>query len=705
MDFESLLPSVRGEGARRADEGLSSPKVKVKAIGPILLLVPLLLTCAREQEPPPVFLISIDTLRSDHLSVYGSASVRTPAFDAFARDAVLFERAYSHSPLTLPSHATILSGLLPAEHGVRDNTGFRVDAKTALLQSVLGAHGYTTGAAVSAYVLRGATGIGRDFASYDDEVERDVAGKSLGAVQRRGDDTLAVAERWLAANPSRPFYFLHFYEPHAPYEHGGYTGEVVASDALLARFFATLKTRGLYDRALIVVLSDHGEGLGDHGEDEHGIFLYREAIQVPLLIKLPDNRHGGTRVAAPIGLADVMPTILGVLGIDAPKTDGRALFANGGPAELGPRSVYSETWYPRFHFGWSELHSLVDGDEHFLDAPHPELYDLRRDPRETRNLMEERRRRFVALRQAIAPLKRAASAPAPVTAEEAAKLAALGYIGSAAPADGPLPDPKEKTGVFRELQQAFRLYREGKDAEALAAFDRLLQDNPGMIDLWDMRSKVLFRMGRLDDAIAAGKEALRRSPASASLAVDLAHQLLLGGRLDEAAQHAELALKSDPARAHEILARIALMRGDLAAAEREASAAGDNDAARYTLARVAHRKGDHATVERLTAALIAKPEARRLPGLYALRGDALARLGRDPEAEQAFREELRLAPASPEANRGLVVLLVTQGRPEEATNVIRAWARAAPTRATYDAIAETLRVVGDEEGARYWRSR
>ncbi|HET8772994.1 MAG TPA: sulfatase-like hydrolase/transferase, partial [Thermoanaerobaculia bacterium] len=645
-------------------------------------IVPLLFTCAGEREPAPVFLISIDTLRSDHLSAYGS-SVRTPAIDAFAADAVLFERAYSHSPLTLPSHATILSGLLPAEHGVRDNTGFRVNAQTPLLQSILAAHGYTTGAAVSAYVLRRATRIDRGFGTYDDDVERDTSGKSLGAVQRRGEDTVAAAERWLAASPSRPFYFLHLYEPHAPYGDGGYAGDVAAADGLLGRFFDALKARGLYDRALIVVLSDHGEGLGDHGEDEHGIFLYREAIQVPLLVKLPENRLRGTRVAAPVGLADVMPTVLGILGIDAPKTDGRALVADGALAALPPRPVYSETWYPRFHFGWSELHSLVDGDEHFIDAPRPELYDVRNDPRETKNVLEERRRRFVAMRQAIAPLKRAASAPAPVSAEDAAKLAALGYIGSAAPAEGPLPDPKDKTGVFRELQQAFRFYREGKDAEALAAFDRLLRDEPDMVDLWDVRAKVLFRMGRMDEAIASGKEALRRSPTSATLAVDLAQQLLLAGRLDEAKQHAELAVNGDPGRAREILARIALFRGDLDTAQREATAAGDNDAARYTLARVAQRKGDYATVERLTATLV----TRRLPGLHALRGDALARLGRDAEAEQAFREELRLVPASPEANRGLIVLLVTQGRTEEATQVVRAFANAAPTRATYAAIA------------------
>jgi tetratricopeptide (TPR) repeat protein len=661
---------------------------------PLLSLILVTTTCNKRPARPAVIIISIDTLRADRLPVYGYRGITTPALDAFARDAVVYERAWSHSPLTLPSHATILSGLLPAEHGVRDNTGFHLDEKTKLLPSILKANGYATGAAVSAYVLRSATGIANGFDAFDEVRERAGSRQSLGAVQRPGEESADVARAFIAAHAQQPFfYFLHLYEPHAPYE-PTYDGEIVTSDAILGRFFDFLKEQQLYDDALIVVLSDHGEGLGDHGEDEHGIFLYREAIHVPLLVKLPKNERGGTRVAGDVGLVDVTPTILDVLGVkDTGRMDGRPFLPT-----LTPRPQYSETWYPRFHFGWSDLHSLVVGNEHFIDAPRPELYDLAADPAERQNVLEQRRRRYAAMRAQLAPFKREAAAPSAIDPEEAEKLAALGYIGSAAPASGPLPDPKDKTGAFRDLRRAFELYRAGKDEEALAAFDLILRDNPDMVDLWDMRSKVLFRLGRASEAIEAGQEALRRSPASGHLAVDLANQFLLTGHLDDAAAHASLALKSEPLKAHELLARIALVRGDVTAAETHANQAGDSPAALYTRARVAHRKGDYTKVVTLTATIA-------LPGVHALRGDALARLGRDREAEAAFREEIRLAPTDAEAYRGLIVLLVAQGRTDEATQTVLALAKAAPNKQTYQAIAETLRVVGDEPGARYWAQK
>jgi Flp pilus assembly protein TadD len=675
----------------------------------LLLALPLLLTCrARENKagapPPPVILISIDTLRSDHLPAYGYRAIRTPALDAFRRDAVLFERAYSHTPLTLPSHATILTGLLPAQHGVRDNVGFPLKAGAeTLLASRLKARGYATGAAVSAYVLRAATGIAQGFDSFDDEVDRGAGDQSLGAVQRGGAKTIAAARTWLTSHPNGPlFYFLHLYEPHAPYDapepfrsrgHTAYDAEIEYTDALLGEFFAFLKTRGLYDNALIVVLSDHGEGLGDHDEDEHGIFLYREALQVPLLVKLPANARAGTTIHTPVGLVDVAGIVL------------RA------SPDVPPRPIYSETYYPRFHFGWSDLHSLIDAGEHYIDAPRAELYDLARDPAERANILADRRRSYARLRDLLLPLKQETAAPSAINAEDAQKLAALGYIGSAAPASGPLPDPKDRTRTFRELREAFRLYRAGDDAAALARFERILAQNPDMIDVWDVRSKLLFRMGRTAEAIAAGKEALRRSPSSTHLAIDLANAMLLAGQTEDGERHAQLALTNDPARAHELLARIALIRGDLPTAEREArlaiAAPGETNAALYTLARVQQKQNRPAEVLRLTddlLARLARTNGRPLRGLHALRGDALARLGNPAAAETAFRQELRLSPADPEATRALIVLLASQGRTNEATALIRQFATLSPNRQTYEIIAQTLEVLGDPQGAKYWRS-
>ena len=275
-------------------------------------LLALLLFACRGRESaalPPIILISVDTFRSDRLGVV------TPRLDAFRRDAVTFERAYSHSPLTLPSHATILSGVLPAEHGVRDNVGFRMK-NVPRLPAQLKTRGYTTAGAVSAYVLRKATGIADGFDAYDDEIDRESGDQSLGAVQRAGARTIDMAKQWIAKRADPFFYFLHLYEPHAPYDApepfrsqhpNAYDAEVAYSDALLGQFFDFLRERDLYDRALIVVLSDHGEGLGDHGEDEHGIFLYREAIQVPLLVKLPHRARAGETVSTPVGLQEVTP--------------------------------------------------------------------------------------------------------------------------------------------------------------------------------------------------------------------------------------------------------------------------------------------------------------------------------------------------------------------------------------------------------------
>lgn len=669
-------------------------------------LVLFLVAChGRESSPPPIILISIDTLRSDRLPAYGYRGIATPHLDAFRRDAVLFERAYSHTPLTLPSHATILTGALPSVHGAHDNVGFRMK-NIPTLPAQLKTRGYATAGAISAYVLRGATGMSEGFDAYDDVIDRGAGDKSLGAVQRSGLKTIEIAKQWITSQKEQQpfFYFLHLYEPHAPYEApepfrsryaNSYDAEVAYSDELLGGLFAFLRERGLYDRSLIVVLSDHGEGLGDHEEDEHGIFLYREAIQVPLLVKLPSQARAGETAKTPVGLQDVAPMIL------------------GGTIDVKPRPIYSETWYPRFHFGWSELHSLVDGDEHFIDAPKAELYDLRQDPAERKNILPDRRRRAAAMRAAIAPLKHEPAAPSAVDPEEAQKLAALGYIGSGTMTrSGPLPDPKDRTATFRELRQAFRLQREGSDAAALAKFDRILEQDPEMIDAWDVRSKLLFRMGRTADSIASAKEALRRSPSSTHLAIDLANALLIAGEMEDAQRHAELALKSDPSRAHEILARIALLRGDLTAAESEArlavDAPGETNAALYTLARVEQKKGRPAEVVRLTGDLLdrlARSGGRPLRGLHALRGDALARNGDTAAAERAFREELRLFPGDAEAYRGLIVLLASQGRTEEATRLIREFAAASPNKQTYEVIAQTLEVLGDREGARYWRGR
>ena len=263
---------------------------------PAALAALLMFTCAREGTLPhgqnvQVVLISIDTLRSDHLPAYGYHNVSTPALDDFRRDAILFRNAWSHCPMTLPSHLTMLTGLLPPQLGVRDNVGFRFDAtKHPSVPSILHAHGYATGAAVSSFVLHGDSGIGAMFDDYDDAIDT-YEGASFGEFQRPGTTTEARAEKWIGAHESQPFfYFFHIYEPHVPYESGSYDGDIAAADAIVGKLLSFLKSKGIYNRALIIITSDHGEGLGDHGEAQHSILIYREAIQVPLLVKLPQSQ-------------------------------------------------------------------------------------------------------------------------------------------------------------------------------------------------------------------------------------------------------------------------------------------------------------------------------------------------------------------------------------------------------------------------------
>jgi arylsulfatase A-like enzyme/Tfp pilus assembly protein PilF len=669
-----------------------------------------------------VILISVDTLRSDHLPAYGYSAVQTPNLDALRNDSILYERAYSHTPLTFPSHTSMLTGLLPADSGIRDNTGYKLAKNVPTLAEALKKNGYATGAAISAFVLRKQTGIDRGFDFYDDDTEAIGPSRVIGRIQRRGPDTVKVAREWIARQNENPFFFfLHLYDPHTPYDAPepfagkyplAYDAEIAYVDQSVGEFLQSLKDSGVYDRALIIFLSDHGEGLNEHQEEEHGLFLYREAIQVPLMVKLPKQAMAGKSVAAPVQLADVLPTIVAQTKtrFDGAKLAGRSLldFLDAGVAKE-TRSIYSETYYPRFHFGWSDLHSLIRGNDHFIRAPKPELYDLAADPGEKVNTLTENRRVYSALRTAIEPFVKEAAAPAAVDPEEAAKLAALGYLGSSMTADsgGALADPKDKIDTFRQMKVAFTLQRDRKYVEALAAVDAILAENDRMTDMWDLKAKLLQTLGRFPEAIEAAKQAFRLSPNAAHLAISIADLYLELNDTAQAQAHAELALKGEGGRAHEVLARVWMMRGDLAKAEKEAQASladkADRATTLLTLARIEKQRGDYAkALTYLDQAMTAVKESRTVSKLHFMRGDVLARLGRDAEAEKEFREEIQWFPEDPQAYKNLMLLLVVQGRTQEATQLIFDLIKASPSPPAYLAVAETLRVVGDERGARFW---
>jgi arylsulfatase A-like enzyme/Flp pilus assembly protein TadD len=699
----------------------------------ILLAAVLSAGCARQgprvaRAGTPIVLISIDTLRADHLPAYGYSGVATPAIDAFRKDSVLFADASSPCPLTLPAHASILTGLLPPAHGVRNNLGYTLDAAAhPTLPRWLKARGYATGAAVSAYVLAGKTGLSDSFDLYDDAIPmptRPEAASVVSQVQRAGAETERRALAWLDGARSKPFFlFLHLYEPHSPYEppepfrsrypKAPYDGEIAAADAIVGDFLGELRRRGVYDRAIVVLLSDHGEGLGQHGEKEHGIFLYREALHVPLLIKLPGSARAGETVKAPVTLVDLVPTLARILGAAPPAgADGRPMLEASLDAR---RRLYAETFYPRIHLGWSALRSIWDGRYDFIDSPKPELYDVAGDPGETRNrfspeepVAREGKRLLEKIGSAFAP-------PAPASAEDMKKLAALGYLTGAAPEpSGPPRVPREEIGTIGEIESAYRLAADGRSEEAVAVLRRILERNPQLFDAQYKLADTLAKMDRVEESAEAYRRAIALAPSIAGeLSVGLGRACLRLSRWDEAEANARIALREHPGPAHSILARAAVGRGDLDAGEREAAEArripGSETDADLIAAEILIRRG------RPADALAALDGARRridaasggpVEGLAYLRGDALARLDRRAEAEQAFREEIRLFPRNTEAYARLAVVLALEHRTlGEVRRLFEDMGRANPGKDGARLAAKTLESLGDREAAAEWRRR
>ncbi|MFN7963080.1 MAG: sulfatase-like hydrolase/transferase [Thermoanaerobaculia bacterium] len=672
---------------------------------------------AKSYPGAPIVLISIDTLRSDHLPLYGYDKVETPALSAFRREAILFERAYSHYPLTLPSHVSILTGQLPPDHGVRDNVGYPfVAAKHPFLPALLKAAGYTTGAAVSAFVLHGDTGLRQGFDFYDDaiEVKKDTP---LAGLQRPGAETLKRALRWLdTAQAGKPFLFLHFYEPHTPYQPPEpyasryalpYDGEIATVDAVVGQLLTELKARKLYDRAVIVLLSDHGEGLGDHGEEEHGLFLYREALQVPLLLKLPGGDRGGETVKAPAELVDVAPTLLTLAGVPLPAgLAGVPLTTLGTDAPA--REIYSETFYPRLHMGWSDLASLIRDRFHYIEGPDPELFDLETDYAERNNVLSGQKKAFAELREAIRPRRKPLAAPSAVDAETQAKLAALGYTGAPRLVDdGALADPKSKIGSLEDLKQATRLMGRERWAEAIPLLQRMVEANPLMEDGWEKLAICQVKLGRRGEAVEVYKRALENSGGSPLVALTLASLLTELGSLDEARKHAELALSSSPAKAHQQLAEIALAGGRLAEAESHAREAAEADPKRtsswITLAQVLARGGKLLEARNALARVESElgtggdePPA----GFLLVKGDLEAREEKPAEAAKSFEEEIRRHPDLLDAYSRLAILRATQGEATEAVATLQRMVEAnGRSPAAYAVAVETLRILGDPAGS------
>lgn len=476
----------------------------------------------------PVIVVSIESLRADRLPVYGYAGVRTPAIDALAADSVTFDRAYAHSPLTLPSHVSLLSGLLPFQTGVRDEVGFTIPSTVSLLPQLLHRRGFKTAGVVSSCLLRADTGLGQVFGFFDDEPSGGGAEEAGGACARDGAESLKVAEHWIeSVGTARFFLFLQIDGPQPgaapvePLSHlSPYDARIAYADDLVGQLVAFLKKRGLYNGGILVLTSDHGEGLGDHGEQGHGLFLYEEAVRTPLIVKLPRRDGGGRHSTALVQHIDIAPTILDLMGAPSPSgLGGRSLrrLLDSPTATLPDRQIYAESLAPRYRFGWSEVASLADGRYRYVSSARPELYDLAQDPKERANLAEGDANTAQQMHAALDALTGRSPVPVPsaVPEPDRERLAVMGYAtGLPGPApDVPgdqLPDPKDRVSAANHYLEACRLAARGQSDQAIAIYRAVVSGDPSLAAGWD----------RLVDVLVAGRQ-FKEAADALSLLLDL----------------------------------------------------------------------------------------------------------------------------------------------------------------------------------------
>ncbi len=508
-----------------------------------------------------LLLITLDTTRADHLGCYGWQRASTPALDALAQTGTRFEHAYANVPITLASHASMLTGTRPPEHGVRDNGRFALGKELPTLAEVFKSHGYQTAAFIGSSMLDSRYGLNRGFDTYDDQMPRPASGPPY--LERRGDLVCSSAVAWLDEHHDKPFMcWVHFFDPHAPYEppkeffertKDPYDGEIAFMDANVGRLLKWLDEKHLRDKTLVVVVGDHGESLGEHGYDWHALLVYDSTLHVPLIISLPGLLPKQQVCAQLAGVSDVMPTVLDLMGWETPgDVTGRSLepVLRGGPVE--PISIYAETEFPCYAFGWSPLQCLIGEQWTYIRAPKCELYDRRADPKELTNLAEARPDVAARLEAELTRIEESMVIRQPANVELDAEtqraLAGLGYVGAPAPPDSVAVrrNPMEMLGVVRDFDEAKVLLEEKRSEEAIAALEPLAKASPQSFVIFDLLGKAYATAGRFDEARYALLDALALAPTSSKTYLNLAHVLSVQGRVPDAIDACRKAIENAP---------------------------------------------------------------------------------------------------------------------------------------------------------------
>lgn len=516
-----------------------------------------------------VILFTLDTLRADYVSAYGKGKAETPNIDHVASEGVLFETCIAQTPLTLPSHTSILSGSYPMYHQVRDNGGFLVPESLEFISEILQKQGFTTAAFIATYVLHSKWGFNQGFNMYSDDFDLTKYKKiSLGNVQKRADEVLDDAKKWLADNKNKKFFtWIHLYDPHTPYtppspfkeKFSGqpYRGEVEYMDYELGLFFDWLKDEGIYDNSLIIMMADHGESLGEHEEDTHGFFIYEPTVHIPLIIRAPFSfpRHKIKNISESI---DVAPTILEALGIKIPASyQGQSLLnLMFGDKDNHKDAAYTETYYPRLHYGWSELKAIYyNKNWKYIQAPKQELYNLQLDMEEKDNLAlkesVEARRARTRLQEFSAEKSQNARNIAKtlkLDKEDLQKLAALGYFTNTVDTTGKtdLPDPKGKVGIFNDLAEATKLVQEKNFDRAIKILETVIAGNPQIVDGILQLGNAYSENKMYKEALACFYRVLEQKPDYQAAMINVVNSLIRLGQLDKAHDEIQRFFKTFP---------------------------------------------------------------------------------------------------------------------------------------------------------------
>jgi arylsulfatase A-like enzyme/Flp pilus assembly protein TadD len=613
-----------------------------------IVVISLFAATCRETPPRPlnVLLITLDTFRADRLGA------TTPAIARLARDGIRFEAASSPVPLTLPAHASLMSGLLPLHHGLRNNGIGVFPAERETLAALFSRHGYRTGAFVGSFILDHRFGLNRGFDRYDDEIVRNVSDTSgTFDAERRGSEVVDRALAWLRQSDGRPFFtWVHLYDAHAPYAPPApypqtYDGEIAYVDAQVARLLAAVD-RG---NTIIVIAGDHGESLGEHGELTHGLLLYEPTLHVPMIVSAPSLAPHAVRT--PVSTIDLAPTIASMAGVPFGKrVDGIDLAPDlraGKEPQAAP--VYAETQYPAT-FGWSELAALRIGTRKLIAAPSPELYDLDGDPGEKVNMLTSERRTYHDLAARLDHIRATAIASAPVTVDDEtrAKLASLGYVAPAGSIARTKRDPKTVAPLFRLFEEATATINAGHPRDAVPTLEQLIRDDPSNHVFRETLARALRQAGDTARAVALYREAVALAPNDADAWYNLAAALQESGNAREGAMALAEAARRDPGRPeiHNIRGSALAEAGDLAGAEKE-----------------------------FRATIAADPGNARA---YNNLGNVLRAMNRDAEAAQAYRKATEIAPRYADPINGIGALLVAGGHAQEAISYFDAALKLAP---------------------------